>query len=111
MIKKKLSLDSTNEVQNELKQINDVKILKNNVFNDLKYRHVTGFRLEARGRLSRRYTASRSVFKLKYKGNLLNLDSSIVGLSSVMLKGNLKSNLQYTKLNSKTRIGSFGLKG
>ena len=109
--KKKLSLDSTNEVQNELKQINDVKILKNNVFNDLKYRHVTGFRLEARGRLSRRYTASRSVFKLKYKGNLLNLDSSIVGLSSVMLKGNLKSNLQYTKLNSKTRIGSFGLKG
>lgn len=108
---KKISLDSTNEVKNELKQINDVTILKNNVFNDLKYRHVTGFRLEARGRLSRRYTASRSVFKLKYKGNLLNLDSSSVGLSSVMLKGNLKSNLQYTKLNSKTRIGSFGLKG
>lgn len=108
---KKLSLDSTNEVVNKLNQINDVKLLKTTVFNNLKYRHVTGFRLEARGRLSRRYTASRSVFKLKYKGNLLNLDSSYGGLSSVMLKGNLKSNLQYTKLNSKTRIGSFGIKG
>jgi len=108
---KKLSLDSTNEVGNKLNQINDVRLLKNSVFNNLKYRHVTGFRLEARGRLSRRYTASRSVFKLKYKGNLLNLDSSYAGVSSVMLKGNLKSNLQYTKLNSKTRIGSFGLKG
>jgi hypothetical protein len=111
MDEKKLYLESSNEVGNKLNQINDVKLLKNTVFNNLKYRHVTGFRLEARGRLSRRYTASRSVFKLKYKGNLLNLDSSYGGISSVMLKGNLKSNLQYTKLNSKTRIGSFGLKG
>ena len=108
---KKLSLDSTNRVENKLNQINDATLLKNTVFNNLKYRHVTGFRLEARGRLSKRYTASRSVFKLKYKGNLLNLDSSYKGISSVLLKGNLKSNLQYTKLNSKTRIGSFGIKG
>ena len=108
---KNLSLDSTTQVENQLNQINDAKLLKNIIFNNLKYRHVSGFRLEARGRLSRRYTASRSVFKLKYKGNLLNLDSSYGGLSSVMLKGNLKSNLQYTKLSSKTRIGSFGLKG
>ena len=108
---KQLSLNSTNEGVSKLNQINDVRSLKTVVFNDLKYRHVTGFRLEARGRLSRRYTASRPVFKLKYKGNLLNLDSSYGGLSSVLLKGNLKSNLQYTKLNSKTRIGSFGIKG
>jgi len=108
---KKLSLDSTDKLVNELNQINDARLLKNTVFNNLKYKHVTGFRLEARGRLSKRYTASRSVFKLKYKGNLLNLDSSYKGISSVLLKGNLKSNLQYTKLNSKTRIGSFGIKG
>jgi hypothetical protein len=67
--------------------------------------------MEASGRLTRRYTASRSISKLRYKGNLLNIDSSYRGLSSVLLKGNLKSNLQYTKLKSKTRIGSFGLKG
>jgi hypothetical protein len=84
---------------------------KNLVFSTLKYKDVTGFRLEARGRLTRRYTASRSVSKVRYKGNLLNIDSSHRGLSTILLKGNLRSNLQYTKLKSKTRIGSFGIKG
>ena len=84
---------------------------KNLVFSTLKYKDVTGFRLEARGRLTRRYTASRSVNKVRYKGNLLNIDSSQRGLSTILLKGNLRSNLQYTKLKSKTRIGSFGIKG
>ena len=87
------------------------KYLEGVILRDIKYRHVTGFRLETSGRLTRRYTASRSVSKLRYKGNLLNIDSSYRGLSSVLLKGNLKSNLQYTKLKSKTRIGSFGIKG
>lgn len=81
------------------------------IFLGLKYKDITGFRLEAKGRLTRRYTASRSVTKFRYKGNLLNIDSSHRGLSSVLLKGNLRSNLQYTKLKSKTRIGSFGIKG
>ena len=85
--------------------------LKKNVINNLKYKYITGFRLEARGRLTRRYTASRSILKTQYKGNLLNVDSSYKGLSSVLLKSNLKSNLQYTKLKSKSRIGSFGIKG
>ena len=87
------------------------KYLEGVILRDIKYRHVTGFRLETSGRLTRRYTASKSVSKLRYKGNLLNIDSSYRGLSSVLLKGNLKSNLQYTKLKSKTRIGSFGIKG
>ena len=95
-----------------LKQkFNNKLYLKNFVINNLKYRHVTGFRLEAKGRLTRRYTASRSVSKLRYKGNLMNIDSSYKGLSSVILKGNLRSNVQFTRLNSKTRIGSFGIKG
>jgi hypothetical protein len=89
----------------------DKKYLEGVILRDIKYKYVTGFRLETSGRLTRRYTASRSVSKLRYKGNLLNIDSSYRGLSSVLLKGNLKSNLQYTKLNSKTRIGSFGVKG
>jgi Mitochondrial ribosomal protein (VAR1) len=96
-----------------LNKLNNVgkKYLEEVIIRDIKYKHVTGFRLETSGRLTRRYTASRSVSKLRYKGNLLNIDSSYRGLSSVLLKGNLKSNLQYTKLKSKTRIGSFGLKG
>jgi hypothetical protein len=89
----------------------DNKSLERRVLKDIKYKHITGFRLEVSGRLTRRYTASRSISKLRYKGNLLNIDSSYKGLSSVLLKGNTKSNLQYTKLKSKTRIGSFGIKG
>ena len=96
-----------------LNKLNNVekKYLEEVVIRNIKYKHVTGFRLETRGRLTRRYTASKSLSKLRYKGNLLNIDSSYRGLSSVLLKGNLKSNLQHTKLKSKTRIGSFGIKG
>jgi hypothetical protein len=85
--------------------------LQKNIINNLKYKGIAGFRLEAKGRLTKRYTASRSVLKIKYKGNLLDLSSSHKGLSTVLLKGNLKSNLQYTKLKSRSRIGSFGIKG
>ena len=56
------------------------------MFFKLKYKDITGFRLEAKGRLTRRYTASRSVTKFRYKGNLLNIDSSYRGLSTVLLK-------------------------
>ena len=87
------------------------KNLNKYIINNLKYKHITGFRLEASGRLTKRHTASRSLSKIKYKGNLWNIDSSLGCLSSILLKGNLNSNLQYTKLNSKTNIGSFGLKG
>ena len=97
-------------ILNKLNNV-DKKYLEEVVLRNIKYKHVTGFRLETRGRLTRRYTASRSVSKLRYKGNLLNIDSSYRGLSSVLLKGNQKSNLQHTKLKSKTRIGSFGIKG
>lgn len=86
-------------------------IKKNIVFSELKYKDVTGFRLEAKGRLTKRFTAARSLSKYIYKGNLLNIDSSHRGLSTTLLKGNVRSNLQYTRLQSKTRIGSFGIKG
>jgi ribosomal VAR1-like protein len=105
--KKCITVDSMHTYKKDLRN-NKLNIF---VINNLKYKHVTGFRLEAKGRLTRRYTASRSISKVRYNGNLLNIDSSYKGLSSTMLKGNLKSNVQYTKLISKTRIGSFGLKG
>ena len=78
---------------------------------NLKYKEINGLRLEVKGRLSRRRTASKSVFKFKFKGNLKNIDSSCKELSTVILRGHLKPNIQYTKLNSKTRNGSFGIKG
>ena len=87
------------------------KDIVNTVLNSIKHKPVSGIRIEAAGRLSRRIIAERSVFKFKYKGNLRNIDSSYKGFSSVILRGHAKSNLQYTKVKSKTRIGSFGLKG
>lgn len=81
------------------------------VLNSIKNKSINGVRVEAAGRLSKRFTAAKSVFKFKYIGNLKNLDSSYKGLSSVLLRGHVKSNLQFTKIKSKTRIGSFGLKG
>ena len=106
--KKKIFLGFNNKAQQYI--IKSPSLLRKKIINKLKYRHVTGFRLEAKGRLSRRFTASRSVHKVKYNGNLLNIDSSFRKISCVILKGNLRSNLQYTKVESKTRIGTYGLK-
>jgi hypothetical protein len=107
------NLDITNEllyntfIQNKTKS----KYLKKIIFNNIKYKRISGIRIQTAGRLTKRYTASRSLSKLRYKGNLINVSSSINGRSSVLLRGNFRPNLQFTKLNSKTRIGSFGIKG
>jgi hypothetical protein len=85
--------------------------LLSSVLNSLNYKKMGGIRLEAKGRLTRRLTASRSLFKIRWKGSLKNMDSSYRGLSSVILRGHNKSNVQYSIVNSKTRNGSFGLKG
>lgn len=81
------------------------------VLNSLYYKAIVGVRLEAKGRLTKRFTASRSVFKVKWKGTLKDVYSSYRGLSSTMLRGHLKSNVQYSIVNSKGRNGAFGVKG
>src|SRR6266536_964014 len=79
--------------------------IKKIVINSIKNKTITGVRL------SKRHTASKSLFKLRYKGSLKNIDSTYKKLSSKMIRGTIKSNIQYTKLNSIARIGSFGVKG
>lgn len=81
------------------------------VFKSTKYKLINGVRVEIAGRLSRRKKATRSVFKIRNKGNIRNIDSSDKGLSTAILRGYAKSNLQYNKLNSKVHGGSFGFKG
>lgn len=102
---------STNKPYNSLVRPHNKLLLQNYILTNLKYSNVTGFRLEAKGRLSKRFTASRSLYKTNGKGGIQDINSSYLGLSSVLLKGNLKSNTQFTKISSKTRIGSFGIKG
>ena len=86
-------------------------INKNNILNTIKQQVVSGVRFEASGRLTRRLTAMRAVFKYRYVGSLKNIRSSFNNKPSTMLRGYVKANSQYTLINSKTRNGSFGLKG
>lgn len=85
--------------------------LSSNIINKLRYSRLGGIRLEAKGRLSKRFVASRSVFHLYWKGGLKNIDSSFKKLPAVTLRGNEKSNIESSSVNSKLRTGAFGLKG
>ena len=99
----KLSITDNNTDKNN--------VMFNNILNSIKHKSVTGIRIQASGRLTRRNTAARSVSKVRYNGSLKDIASSVRGFSSVLFKGYSKSNLQYTKLGSRIRIGSFGIKG
>ena len=92
-------------------EINDYAHKLSLVLGKLKHKSVTGVRIEVAGRLTKRNTAARSLFKLRYKGNIKNLDSSNKGLSTIMLRGHAKSNLEYSTVKSKIRTGSYGFKG
>lgn len=111
------TISSTQKITQLLAKTKEMKAKNISVLNLIKYKWVTGVRLEAAGRLTRRYTASRSVFKFRYKGNLKNIDyslktdSSQKNLSTVMLRNHVKPNSQYTFVKSKRRIGAFGIKG
>jgi hypothetical protein len=99
-----------NNIANVKKYSNKTSLL-NFLLKSIKHKSMGGVRLEAKGRLTRRFTASRSMFKIKWKGGIRNIDSSYRGLSAVMLRGHRTSNIQYSNINSKTRNGAFGLKG
>ena len=86
-------------------------INKNNILSVIEQQVISGVRFEASGRLTRRLTALRAIFKYRYLGSLKNIRSSYNSKSSTILRGNTKSNSQYAIINSKTRNGAFGLKG
>ncbi|BFS50142.1 ribosomal protein S3 (mitochondrion) [Madurella fahalii] len=81
------------------------------IFNSINYKNMGGMRLEAKGRLTKRYRADRAIFKVRWKGGLKNIDSSYKGLSSVNMRGYLKPNVDYSIFTSKRRIGAFAVKG
>ena len=94
--------DNINKNYNEMYEI---------LFNSIKYKNMEGVRLEVKGRLSKRYRADRALFKVKWKGGLKNVYSSHKGLSGVMFRGYRNSNVEYSIVTSKRRIGSFAVKG
>jgi hypothetical protein len=84
--------------------------LKKNIFESIKNIHLIGIKLHGKGRLTKRLTASRAVYKKINLGSLKNVYSSSIGLSTLMLKGTTKSNLNCVNLNSYNRNGSYGIK-
>nr|YP_010564199.1 hypothetical protein OYW92_mgp41 [Epichloe bromicola]UYX62183.1 hypothetical protein [Epichloe bromicola] len=87
------------------------KEIHNTVYNSIGYKNMSGIRLEVKGRLTKRYRADRSIYSLKWKGGLKNVDSSFKRLSSVLFRGNSNSNVSYSLTKSKRRIGAFAVKG
>lgn len=99
-----------NESYSSIEKKNLALLKQNYILNTVPHKSMSGLRLEGAGRLTRRLTASRSIFKLKYAGSLKNINSSFGLKRSPLLRGYSKSNLQYTLINSKTRNGAHGIK-
>ena len=95
----RITFDDLSEVMN-----------KNNIITTIQQQAVNGVRFKASGRLTKRLTAQRAISKVRYVGSLKNIRSSLNNLSSTLLRGYAKSNLEYININSKTRNGTFGLK-
>jgi hypothetical protein len=90
---------------------NSKRKVHNKIFTSIRYKNLGGIRLEINGRLSKRYRADRALHVLKWKGALKNIDSSFKRLSSVLFRGNTKSNVSYSVTKSTRRIGAFAVKG
>nr|QWS06177.1 ribosomal protein S3 [Clonostachys rogersoniana] len=85
--------------------------IHNSIYNSIGYKNMRGIKIEVKGRLTKRYRADRSVYSLKRKGGLKNINSSFQGLSSVLFRGNTNSNVSYSWAKSKRRVGAFAVKG
>jgi hypothetical protein len=106
------NFDNNDQINNLIQQDKtNTTHLKKIILSKIKYKRVSGVRLEVAGKISKRSSISRSQFRAGYKGNLENAYSSFRGESTPVLRGNFKSNLQYTVINSKAHLGSFGVKG
>ena len=105
----------TTGVKHKYNGLSEIEI--KNVLNSIKYKLVTGIRLEAKGRLTNRFTASRALFRFKYKGSLKNLDYlnhtdlKINYPTYYLTRNQNKPNLQSTYGGTRRRIGTFGVKG
>lgn len=100
-----------NELYSNLLISEDYNELNENLFNVIDYKNLGGIRIEAKGRLTRRYRADKAIFKVKWKGGLKNIDSSYKGISTVNMRGYEKSSMEYSLFASKRRIGAFAIKG
>jgi hypothetical protein len=81
------------------------------IFKKIKYKKLGGIRILVKGRLTKRYRADRSVYRLKYTGGLKNIDASYKGISDKMYRGYMHSNIIHGFSAGKRRIGQYGVSG
>jgi hypothetical protein len=93
---------------NKNKLVNN-SLLKNEILMSTFNKGITGIKIQIAGRLTRRSTAARSIFKVGQVGILKNIDSSFLGNSVGVIRGHLKPNIQQASHNSKTKNGSFNI--
>lgn len=93
-------------IKNHLINLNDIIFKK-----IIKYKNMGGMKFEISGRLTKRYRADKAVYIRRLFGGLNNLDSSFKRKSSVLLRGYMKSNVNYSIFTSKRKIGAFAVKG
>ena len=105
----KYSINSSKKIDFLLK--NQFYDSKESSLSRLNNKAIIGIRLESAGRLTKRFKAQRAIKKSKYIGTIGNVNSSLKGLSTQMVRNNITSSLQYSKAKSENRIGSFGIKG
>lgn len=86
------------------------KTVRNEVIMSTKYKAITGLKIQIAGRLTRRATAAKAVFKGGQVGGLRNFDSSVLGFSVGLLRGLRNPNIQKSYHNSKTKNGSFNVR-
>ncbi len=92
----------------DLKKIQ--KTVRNEVIMSTKYKAITGLKIQIAGRLTRRATAAKAVFKGGQVGGLRNFESSVLGFSVGLLRGHRNPNIQKSYHNSKTKNGSFNVR-
>jgi hypothetical protein len=86
------------------------KEIYNSIFYGSYNLHLLGLKIEAKGRITKRLTASRSMRKINYKGSLINAHSNINKNSTFKFKGFEKSNINYINYNNYNILGTYGLK-
>nr|YP_009663680.1 ribosomal protein S3 [Dactylella tenuis]QCW06819.1 ribosomal protein S3 [Dactylella tenuis] len=108
----KLNILNINAIQSlrELSSLNSNNNQYMQILSRIKYKFISGIRLIAAGRLTRRNVAARSIKTLTYKGSLKNIDSSHKFISVASLRGDWRPNLDYTAKAGVAKTGSFGVK-
>ena len=101
------SVSVDNFKQNKL--VNN-SLLKNQILMSTFNKGITGLKIQIAGRLTRRSTAARSIFKVGQVGILKNINSSFLGNSVGVIRGHLKPNITKGFQNSITKNGAFSVK-